>query len=110
MMHPTPTLRPIGGFGKLRRPTFPRRKTSIRTPSRMTMVAPYFVTTEVEIIGQPPRQLIWVGREWCVSTRGVERRDGTFTVDRKHIGTRAMASRRWPLRRPASIWRITASR
>ena len=62
------------------------------------MVAPYFVTTEVEIIGQPPRQLIWVGREWCVSTRGVERRDGTFTVDRKHIwnaryGVKAMAAK-----------------
>jgi len=42
--------------------------------------------------------LIWIGRQWCVSTRGLERRDGTLTIDRRHMwnaryGVKAIAER-----------------
>jgi hypothetical protein len=46
----------------------------------------YESKTEVRVTGEAPHKPIyWTGRRWCVSSIGIERRDGTYAIAKSRI-------------------------
>lgn len=58
----------------------------------------YLVTDKVENIGTPLWSIIWQGRPWAVTTRGLEARNGTYRIDPCDLWSdvmRDMAAKVW---------------
>lgn len=49
-------------------------------------------------VGTALAPIIWSGHQWCVTTRGVQARDGTYTIDDADLWSdvmREMAAKVW---------------
>lgn len=38
-------------------------------------------TSSLEVTGEPLDEVWWQGRQWAVTTYGIERRDGTYAIE-----------------------------
>jgi hypothetical protein len=55
--------------------------------------------TEVACRGDeiPIDQILWQGRQWAVTTRGIERRDGSYFIEADRLNETRDAMPDWPL-------------
>lgn len=59
---------------------------------------------EVRVKGEPLSDIWWQGREWAVTSYGIEKRDGTYYIRHEDLDTHDNMNWSWPEHLAAKGW------